>query len=130
VLLLARTSEEDACKIAECIRGYIAALQIVATDRPDLSAIPVTISAGVSALKAGNACELTDLLAAADSAVYAAKQAGRNQVAFASPLRHLGAGSTRDSADEPAPSTSPITLNGSPLPTMHQVVLLQGEPAQ
>lgn len=130
VLLLARTSEEGACKIAERIRAYIAALQIVAPDRPDLPAIPVTVSAGVTALQAGNACELADLLAAADSAVYAAKQAGRNQVAFASPLRHLGVGSTRNSADGPAPSTGPITLNGSPLPTMHQVVLLQGEPAQ
>ena len=102
VLLLAQTGRQDACKIAERLRAYIAALQIPADDRPDAPALNVTVSAGVTALEPGSAHELADLLAAADSAMYAAKQAGRNQVAFASPPRH------RD--------VTPPTLTGVPSP--------------
>jgi diguanylate cyclase (GGDEF)-like protein len=79
VLLLAQTGEQDACKIAERLRGYIAAPQIPADDRPEAPMLNVTVSAGVTALEAGDVYQLADLLAAADSAMYAAKQAGRNQ---------------------------------------------------
>ncbi len=90
VLLLAQTSEKDACKIAERLRGYVADLAIPIDDRPDAPTLRVTISVGVTAMARGETCELTDLLAAADSAMYAAKQAGRNRVAFAPPLRDMG----------------------------------------
>ena len=59
-------------------------------DRPDAPTLRVTISIGVTAMARGETFELIDLLAAADSAMYAAKQAGRNRVAFAPPLRDMG----------------------------------------
>src|SRR5689334_5650539 len=90
VLLLAQTTAKDACNIAERLRGYVASLDIPTDDRPGAPTLKVTISIGVTALARGETYELTDLLAAADSAMYAAKQAGRNQVAFASPLRDMG----------------------------------------
>jgi diguanylate cyclase (GGDEF)-like protein len=139
VLLLAQTGEQDACNIAERLRGYVAGLQIPTDDRPDAPTVQVTISIGVTAIARGESYELTDLLAASDSAMYAAKQAGRNQVAFAAPLRDMGldeawnstpdadAGSaasseTRDGAPQPAG----IPLGSSPL-SSHRVVLVQAE---
>jgi diguanylate cyclase (GGDEF)-like protein len=138
VLLLAQTTDTDACKIAERLRGYIASLAIPTDDRPDAPTLQVTISIGVTAMRRGESFELTDLLAAADSAMYAAKQAGRNQVAFAAPLRdmgldaewtpsadanppHNGNGAHRD-AGQPAA----IPLASSPL-SSHQVRLVQAE---
>ena len=90
VLLLAQTKEDDACKIAERLRGYIANLAIPVDDRPEAPTLKITISVGVTAMARGESFELTDLLAAADSAMYAAKEAGRNRVAFAPPLRDMG----------------------------------------
>lgn len=136
VLLLAQTTEHDACKIAERLRGYVATLAIPTDDRPDAPTLTVTISIGVTAMARGQFYELTDLLAAADSAMYAAKQAGRNQVAFASPLRDMGLDAPWDSADRPAaergnghqsashPSGAPLV--GSQL-SSHNVVLVQNE---
>jgi predicted signal transduction protein with EAL and GGDEF domain len=46
--------------------------------------VRVTISIGVTAVEKGESRDLTDLLAAADSALYHAKQTGRNRVAIAS----------------------------------------------
>ena len=70
VLLLAQTAGHDACKIAERLRGYVAALAIPVDDRPDAPTLKVTISIGVTAMARGESFELTDLLAAADSAMY------------------------------------------------------------
>jgi diguanylate cyclase (GGDEF)-like protein len=138
VLLLAQTTWWDACKIAERLRGYIASLEIPTDDRPGAPTLRVTISIGVTAFGRGESYELTDLLAAADSAMYAAKQAGRNQVAFAPPLRDMGldaawspapdAGSARtgDGSRPAAPQPAGATLGNSPLST-HQVVLVQTE---
>ncbi len=53
VLLLAQTTEDDACKIAERLRGYIASLEIPTDDRPDAPTLKVTISIGVTAIGAG-----------------------------------------------------------------------------
>lgn len=129
VLLLAQTGQHDACNIAERLRGYIAALAIPIDDRPDAPTVGVTISVGVTALSRGEAYELTDLLAAADSAMYAAKQAGRNQVAFAAPLRDMGLdaawGAAGDRAAETKAEAAPLL--GSPL-SGHQVVLVSSEP--
>jgi diguanylate cyclase (GGDEF)-like protein len=136
VLLLAQTTEQDACKIAERLRGYIAGLKIPTDDRPDAPTLQVTISIGVTALARGDSYELTDLLAASDSAMYAAKQAGRNKVAFAPPLRDMGLdeawNSTQDADSAPnethngAPQPAGAPLGNSPL-SSHRVVLVQTE---
>lgn len=90
VLLLAQTTEADACKIAERIRAHVADLAVPVDDRPDAPVVQVTISIGVTAVPQGESHELTDLLAAADSALYRAKQDGRNRVAVAIPDRDMG----------------------------------------
>jgi diguanylate cyclase (GGDEF)-like protein len=135
VLLLAQTSEEDACRIAERLRGYIASLEIPTDDRPNAPRVMVTISIGVTVMERGESYELTDLLAAADSAMYAAKQAGRNRVALAQPLHDMGLDEAwRSAADADSahagngtrtgPAGSPLV--SSPL-SSHQVVLVQSE---
>jgi diguanylate cyclase (GGDEF)-like protein len=131
VLLLAQTGQDDACKIAERLRGHVASLAIPTDDRPGAPTLKVTISIGVTGMSRGESYELTDLLAAADSAMYAAKQAGRNQVAFAAPLRDMGldaawtatagAGSVNDGAGAEAPRAEGSPLSG------HRVVLVQTE---
>jgi diguanylate cyclase (GGDEF)-like protein len=135
VLLLAQTGEHDACKIAERLRGYVASLAIPTDDRTDAPTIRVTISIGVTALARGESYELTDMLAAADSAMYAAKQAGRNQVAFAPPLRDMGLDEAWNSAQGAesannghagAPQPAGTPLGNSPL-SSHRVVLVQTE---
>jgi diguanylate cyclase (GGDEF)-like protein len=138
VLLLAQTAENDACKIAERLRSYVASLAVPTDDRPDAPTLHVTISVGVTALGRGESFELTDLLAAADSAMYAAKQAGRNQVAFAAPLRDMGLDAAwssapeGDSAQDGTPSDVPqpagTPLGSGPL-SSHRVVLVQAEPS-
>jgi diguanylate cyclase (GGDEF)-like protein len=90
VLLLAQTTQADACKIAERLRGHVEALTVPVDDRPDAPVVQVTISIGVTDVAKGEKHELTDLLAAADSALYCAKQAGRNCVAVATPQRNMG----------------------------------------
>jgi diguanylate cyclase (GGDEF)-like protein len=132
VLLLAQTNEHDACKIAERLRGYVASLAIPTDDRPDAPTLKITISIGVTAMVRGESYELTDLLAAADSAMYAAKQAGRNQVAFAHPLRDMGLEVSWDSAERPdAKYGSTSHPAGAPLVSSpvssHSVVLVQNE---
>jgi diguanylate cyclase (GGDEF)-like protein len=143
VLLLAQTAEMDACKIAERLRAYVASLVIPTDNRPGAPAISVTISVGVTALASDQAYELSDLLAAADSAMYHAKQAGRNCVAFAPPLHDMGVDAAltavpqQGGADEdgpqaglaypaaaPDPAGAPVA--GSPL-SGHHVVLVQGD---
>jgi diguanylate cyclase (GGDEF)-like protein len=90
VLFLAQTTEVDACKIAERLRAHVEALSVPVDDRPDAPVVRVTISIGVTAVAKDEKHELTDLLAAADSALYHAKQAGRNRVAVAAPQRNMG----------------------------------------
>jgi len=134
VLLLAQTAQEDACRIAERLRSYVAGLTIPSADRPDAPTVKVTISIGVTSLARGQSYELADLLAAADSAMYAAKQAGRNQVAYAPPLRDMGldawnstpgADSMPNDADQGTQSAG-TPLGSNPL-SSHRVVLVQTE---
>jgi diguanylate cyclase (GGDEF)-like protein len=133
VLLLAQTKGEDACRIAERLRGYIAGLPIPTDDRPDAPTLTVTISVGVTAMARGESFELTDLLAAADSAMYHAKQAGRNRVAFAAPLRDMGIDAAwngpegEDSTVAPGPAgRQPAGLPAGSTPlSSHRVVLVQ-----
>jgi hypothetical protein len=65
--------------------------------------VSVSVSIGVAALDAGSSRELTELLAAADAALYRAKASGRNQVQMISTSRGLSA--VRSPVDdEPTPA--------------------------
>jgi diguanylate cyclase (GGDEF)-like protein len=78
-LLLPQADEADALGIAERLRAHVAGLPIPLGEgaRSD-ACIRLTVSVGVAALD-GPGTELTDLLAAADAALYYAKQTGRNK---------------------------------------------------
>jgi len=90
VLLLPQTEEADATRIAERLRRFVESLEIPTDEHPGAPLVSVTISVGVTAMPRGERRELTDLLAAADSALYQAKQAGRNRVAAAAPGHNMG----------------------------------------
>jgi diguanylate cyclase (GGDEF)-like protein len=83
-LLLPQTKPVDAYRIAERIRAHIAAMPIDVDGGMD-EPVRLTISIGVAALgvkwdSSTGGSQLTELLAAADSALYRAKQGGRDQV--------------------------------------------------
>jgi diguanylate cyclase (GGDEF)-like protein len=100
VMLLPQTRAPDAFKIADRVRAHIARLPISTTGG---ERVPVTVSIGVAALDAGSSRELTELLAAADAALYRAKASGRNQVQMISTSRGLSA--VRSPVeDEPVPA--------------------------
>jgi diguanylate cyclase (GGDEF)-like protein len=66
--------------VAERLRTHIASLSIPVDDDDETSPrIRLTISVGVASVDGGESRELTDLLAAADSALYHAKETGRNK---------------------------------------------------
>jgi len=88
VMLLPQTRAVDALRIAERVRAHIARLPIVS---PGGEPVAVTVSIGVAALDAGSNRELTELLAAADAALYRAKASGRDQVQMISTSRGLSA---------------------------------------
>jgi diguanylate cyclase (GGDEF)-like protein len=88
VMLLPQTRAPDALRIAERVRAHIAMLPIYA---PGGEPVPVTVSIGVAALDAGSRRELTELLSAADAALYRAKASGRDQVQMISTSRGLSA---------------------------------------
>jgi diguanylate cyclase (GGDEF)-like protein len=82
-LLLPHTKALDAYGIAERIREHIAASPLDVGELPDGQHVRVTVSMGVAALGApwgGSTGQITDLLAAADRALYRAKRGGRDQV--------------------------------------------------
>jgi diguanylate cyclase (GGDEF)-like protein len=79
VVLLPNAGEAAAVSIAERLRTHIADLSIPADPTGTNSAvIRLTISVGVATLDEERR-ELTDLMAAADAALYQAKQSGRNR---------------------------------------------------
>jgi diguanylate cyclase (GGDEF)-like protein len=78
VVLLPQAREADAFNIAERLRRRVEAMAIpIAEDKPG-ECVRLTISVGVASLNE-HARELTDLMAAADAAMYIAKQTGRNR---------------------------------------------------
>jgi diguanylate cyclase (GGDEF)-like protein len=82
-ILLPQTREAQALRIAERLRTHVASLTIpVGEEAATGPVVRLTVSVGVASLdRIGS--ELTDLLAAADAALYLAKQAGRNQTRIA-----------------------------------------------
>jgi diguanylate cyclase (GGDEF)-like protein len=90
VLLFAQTSGSDACRIAERLRRHVAGMAVPIEDRPNAPTVRLTISVGVTAMEQGETRELADLLAAADSALYHAKETGRNRVAVHAAERARG----------------------------------------
>jgi diguanylate cyclase (GGDEF)-like protein len=128
VLLLAQTTGSDAIKIAERLRSHVEGLAVPVDDRPGGPVVKVTISIGVTSIARGETRELIDLLAAADSALYQAKQSGRNRVAVSptdrtAPLEALNAGlaATPHPRDESRPATDPHPAPGAQSPRPVQV---------
>jgi diguanylate cyclase (GGDEF)-like protein len=83
VVLLPQTDEASAFSIAERLRMHVAGMSVPIDDdaRPGVC-VTLTVSVGLTALD-GAGGELTDLLAAADAALYFAKQTGRNKTHIA-----------------------------------------------
>jgi diguanylate cyclase (GGDEF)-like protein len=78
-ILLPQARELDALNVAERLRAHVAAMSIPVDGKDESGqVIRLTISVGVAALN-GESRELTDMLAAADAALYHAKETGRNK---------------------------------------------------
>jgi diguanylate cyclase (GGDEF)-like protein len=81
-ILLPNTDTSGAKKVAEAIRHEIADTLVIA----DSHQLKITVSIGVSTVIVEPNLHPDALFAAADKALYQAKQAGRNQVAVADPI--------------------------------------------
>jgi diguanylate cyclase (GGDEF)-like protein len=106
-LLLPQTRAVDAFRIAERVRANIASLSIIAAGTTGGERVQVTVSIGVAALDSGSKRELSELLAAADAALYRAKAGGRDQVQMISTTRGLSAvsgGADRGEGHDDTPS--------------------------
>ncbi|REE95713.1 GGDEF domain-containing protein [Thermomonospora umbrina] len=75
VVLLPGADTVEACRVAERLRGRVRRLTVPAED----GTVGVTISVGVSLLRT-HGQDLIELLAAADLALYRAKESGRDRV--------------------------------------------------
>jgi diguanylate cyclase (GGDEF)-like protein len=108
VLLLPQAEAADAYRIAERIRVYISAMPIDVYDDPNAEPVRLSISIGVAALGArwdsGTGGQLTDLLAAADGALYQAKQNGRDRVCVITENTTFGL--REEAAGQPPASTA------------------------
>ena len=95
VVLLPQAAETDAVTVAERLRTQVAGMRIpVDPDLPDGTHVRLTISVGVAALD-DTRRELTNLMAAADAALYQAKQSGRNQTRVTPAQARATAGAAR-----------------------------------
>ena len=74
-VLLAKTGEEEAVRVAETLRAGIAAMEVIAGET-----VTLTASCGVAAMVPGHEDGWSALVERADAALYAAKAAGRNCV--------------------------------------------------
>jgi diguanylate cyclase (GGDEF)-like protein len=116
-LLLPQAKALDARRIAERIRTHIGSMPITVSDDADAEPVRLSISIGVAALEARwdgtSSAQLTELLAAADGALYQAKRKGRNQVCVVTENATFGAGAQAElpgsgTAPEQAPSATKI----------------------
>jgi diguanylate cyclase (GGDEF)-like protein len=127
-LLLPQTRAVDAFRIAERVRANIAGLSIIVPGATGGERVHVTVSIGVAALDSGCKREYSELMAAADAALYRAKSGGRDQVQMISTTRGVsavsGAGDAARNSDGSASGGRPdapsvfgreqISLPGSP----------------
>jgi diguanylate cyclase (GGDEF)-like protein len=90
-LLLPQTRAVDAFRIAERVRANIAGLSIIAPGTSGGERVHVTVSIGLAALDSGSQRQYSELMAAADAALYRAKAGGRDQVQMISTTRGLSA---------------------------------------
>jgi diguanylate cyclase (GGDEF)-like protein len=93
-LLLPQAKALDAYRIAERIRVHIGSMPITVSDDADAEPVRLSISIGVAALGArwdSSSAQLTELLAAADGALYQAKRNGRDQVCVVTENARYGA---------------------------------------
>lgn len=77
IVLLPQTTKEMARQVAERLRQYFAAMPFTTS----LTSLPVTVSIGATQWKPGEA--LDHLISRADTALYRAKEKGRNRVELA-----------------------------------------------
>ena len=105
VLLLPHTRAVDAFRIADRVRDHISGLSLHTADG---QSVQVTVSVGVAALDAGSRRGLSELLAAADAALYRAKRDGRNQVQMISTTRGLSAVGARTAAGADSLGGAPV----------------------
>ena len=82
-VLLPGTDGDGACRIAERLRSSAGLLTVAADPTAD-ARISITVSIGVAVL-GQHGSDLFELLAAADLALYRAKDADRNQVRLYAP---------------------------------------------
>ncbi len=87
VILFPGTSAEDAKSVLDELRGHVAALPFHFRGEP----VTITFSAGLATLEDGDAEDT--LFDRADKALYAAKEAGRNQVCLSVDRESLSAAS-------------------------------------
>jgi len=85
ILMLPETEAHDALRLCERLRRYVEET-VIDTDAGE---IRYTVSIGVSDYQ-HHLANLDEMIAKADTALYTAKRNGRNQVAFASPLKTDG----------------------------------------
>ena len=101
-VLLPVTDGDGACRIAERLRSSAGLLSVAAAE----ASISVTVSIGVAVL-GQHGSDLFELLAAADLALYRAKDAGRNQVRLYAPRQRSAPDNAQDKQNDEATGACP-----------------------